>query len=124
METKDTIRFYCATKYRCHTPGIDSIYWGDSFATYDEAVKSGKECCISEDGLSIYLVYKDTYIFSCWPYSVKIDRNPCFVGSIMHPNMNISITTKINFDAFFTNPEKYLKYAEAIKSPQEAAHDS
>lgn len=123
MKTKDTIRFYYATKYRSHTPGIDSIDWDAPYATYDEAFERGNEYRISEEGLSIYLVYKDTYIFSCWPYRVETNCNPCFVGSVKCPDRNTWVTTKISFDAFFKNPEKYLQYAKAIKSPQEAANE-
>jgi hypothetical protein len=123
MKTKDSIRFYYATKYRSHCPGIDSIAWRIPCATYDEAHERAEVYRICEDGLSIFLVYKDTYIFRCWPYQAETDRNPCFVGSLICPDHNTWVTTKIRFDAFFENPEKYLQYAQAIKSPQEAAHE-
>ncbi len=119
MKTKDSIRFYYATKYRSHSPGIDSIKWHSSFATYDEARARGNENRISEEGLSIFLVYKDTYIFECWPHSVETGHNPCFVGSTIYPNKFTSIATKIDFGPFFWNPEKYLQYAQAIKPTQE-----
>lgn len=124
MKTKDTIRFYYATKYHSHNPDIDSIKWNVPCTTYDEAFEKGNEYRISEDGLSVYLVYKDIYIFSCWPYLVETNRNPCFVGSVKCPDNNTWVTTQISFDAFFANPEKYIQYAEAIKSVQEAAHGS
>lgn len=124
MKTKDTIRFYYATKYRAHYPDIDAIHWNLPCATYDEALEKGNEYRIDEEGLSIYLVYKGAYIFSCWPYAVKTDCNPCFIGSVKCPDNNVWVTTQISFDAFCANPEKYLQYAEATKSIQEAAHDS
>ena len=114
MKTKDSIRFYHATKYRSHHPDIDSINWDSPCATYDEAYEKGNEYRTSEEGLSIYLVYKGTYIFSCWPYQVETDRNPCFVGSVTCPDNNIWITTEISFGAFFENPEKYLQYAQGV----------
>jgi hypothetical protein len=123
MKTKDSIRFYSATKYRSHCPDIDSIDWSVPCATYDEAFEKGNEYRTSEEGLSIYLVYEGTHIFSCWPYQVETGRNPCFVGSITCPDNNTWVTTQISFGAFFKNPEKYLRYAEAIKSPQEDAHE-
>lgn len=114
MKTKDSIRFYYATKYRCHIPGIDSINWISPCATYDEAYEKGDEYRTSDEGLSIYLVYKDTYVFSCWPYQVETNCNPCFVGSVTRPDNNTWVTTEISFDAFFEDPEKYLQYAKGV----------